>query len=59
MSGNVLEWVADRYSAQYYTESPMTNPPGPETGRFRVIRGGGWHSEFFSSTTRKRRGEEE
>jgi sulfatase modifying factor 1 len=44
MSGNVFEWVADRYSAQYYSESPLADPLGPESGRFRVIRGGGWHS---------------
>lgn len=44
MQGNVVEWVADFYAAEYYASSPAINPPGPETGRFRVIRGGGWHS---------------
>ena len=51
MSGNVFEWVADRYSAGYYAESPVTNPQGPETGRFRVIRGGGWHSGPYCNRT--------
>jgi sulfatase modifying factor 1 len=44
MSGNVAEWVIDRYDAGYYAISPAENPLGPEKGRFRVIRGGGWHT---------------
>ncbi|NIN67318.1 MAG: SUMF1/EgtB/PvdO family nonheme iron enzyme [Anaerolineae bacterium] len=44
MAGNVVEWVADCYSADYYKISPPRNPQGPEKGKFRVIRGGGWHS---------------
>ncbi|UCD64008.1 MAG: formylglycine-generating enzyme family protein [Candidatus Zixiibacteriota bacterium] len=44
MAGNVVEWVFDRYSADYYAVSPGRNPQGPESGKFRVIRGGGWHS---------------
>jgi sulfatase modifying factor 1 len=44
MQGNVVEWVADFYDPAYYASSPVINPRGPETGRFRVIRGGGWHS---------------
>ena len=44
MMGNVVEWVADYYDKDYYKTSPSKNPPGPEHGKFRVIRGGGWHS---------------
>ena len=44
MQGNVLEWVSDFYDAAYYSSSPSANPQGPEYGKFRVIRGGGWHS---------------
>jgi len=44
MSGNVSEWVIDRYDGGYYAESPTENPLGPAEGRFRVIRGGGWHT---------------
>jgi len=54
MSGNVMEWVSDYYSNTYYTdiqniEMPddseaknTDNPQGPETGKSRVLRGGGW-----------------
>jgi sulfatase modifying factor 1 len=44
MQGNVVEWVADFYAPDYYSSSPHSNPQGPDHGRFRVIRGGGWHS---------------
>jgi formylglycine-generating enzyme required for sulfatase activity len=44
MSGNVREWVLDRYDPDYYLEGPTEDPQGPEKGRFRVIRGGGWFS---------------
>ena len=44
MTGNVLEWVHDYYAPDYYSQSLAENPWGPEEGRFRVVRGGGWHS---------------
>jgi len=42
MAGNVWEWVADRYSATYYAISPSSNPTGPTSGYYRVLRGGSW-----------------
>ncbi len=44
MTGNVVEWTSDYYGGDYYKNSPRENPRGPEKGKFRVIRGGGWHS---------------
>jgi formylglycine-generating enzyme required for sulfatase activity len=40
MAGNVSEWVADRYDPAYYGNSPYTNPFGPASGDFIVVRGG-------------------
>jgi formylglycine-generating enzyme required for sulfatase activity len=42
MAGNAGEWVADWYGANYYDTSPQRNPPGPDHGLFRVVRGGSW-----------------
>ncbi len=42
MTGNVAEWMADWYGADYYASSPASNPKGPSSGEYRVIRGGSW-----------------
>jgi formylglycine-generating enzyme required for sulfatase activity len=55
MSGNVWEWVQDRYDSGYYSSSPRNNPKGPSSGTHRVGRGGGWSAdaESCSSTDRE------
>jgi formylglycine-generating enzyme required for sulfatase activity len=42
MAGNVYEWVADRYDAHYYDQSPRDNPTGPSSGTLRTVRSGAW-----------------
>jgi len=42
MAGNVLEWVRDYYSEDYYRFSPEVDPEGPGHGENRVMKGGEW-----------------
>jgi formylglycine-generating enzyme required for sulfatase activity len=42
MHGNVWEWVQDWYGERYYSNSPGSDPKGPPSGSYRVLRGGGW-----------------
>lgn len=42
MQGNVWEWSNDWHDDDYYAASPADDPRGPNEGRFRAIRGGGW-----------------
>ena len=43
MTGNVWESCNDWWDVNYYSISPIYNPTGPDTGSFRVARGGSWY----------------
>lgn len=51
MSGNVWEWVQDRFDKDYYRNSPKDNPQGPEKGYERILRGGSWYNNSWDLRT--------
>jgi formylglycine-generating enzyme len=44
MIGNAREWCSDWYDEDYYSKSPDHDPTGPNSGSYRVSRGGSWYA---------------
>jgi len=56
ITGNVAEWVADWYDANYYAnlaaqQQPVFDPQGPVAGTQKVLRGGSWNTFPFYART--------
>jgi len=60
MAGNVSEWVADWYAADYYDPAlypdTLYNPQGPPTGEYKVVRGGSFFDGAYMIRTSYRDG---
>ena len=42
MAGNAMEWVADWWSATYYSQRVRDDPRGPSAGAIKIEKGGWW-----------------
>lgn len=49
MLGNVWEWCTDFYDPKYYKDKIGidTNPKGPKTGEYHVVRGGVYYVNYY------------
>lgn len=56
MHGNVYEWVEDWYGS--YSSGSLTDPKGPKSGTYRVIRGGSWNYSATRARSANRSGYE-
>jgi len=55
MSGNILEWCWDAYDD--YSSEPQTNPTGPASGSYRMLRGGRWSNSHYTCFVATREGD--
>jgi formylglycine-generating enzyme required for sulfatase activity len=49
MHGNVFEFCWDWFNSTYYASSPAQDPTGPDSGSYRVIRGGSYYNSAGES----------
>lgn len=54
MSGNVYEWVSDWQQDNYYSKSRKYNPKGPDSGKYKLLRGGAWDLQPETARTTSR-----
>lgn len=54
MSGNLWEWIADRYQKNAYRKMAEREPAGPDKGETRVVRGASWGSPLKWASTHNR-----
>jgi len=54
LAGNVREWCYDWWDSEYYETGSSNNPAGPETGEFKVTRGGSWFYDAIGARTSHR-----
>jgi formylglycine-generating enzyme required for sulfatase activity len=56
MHGNVREWCADWWKRGYYKDSEKKDPKGPDSGTYRILRGGSWFMNRTYARTTYRNG---